>query len=174
MDGAGMEHGHPALSGLLGHWRGHTRVAAGPWGPERSVDAEVTYSNVAGGLGVVQSYRHVEPDGSHFEGHGIFTVDPVHNDVLWYYVDSTGVPPGTAARCTWRNGILRVERHSDAGWTRHSLLLDDGVLTHVTELRSATRSATKDDGGGAAGAEAAVDGRSPAYRPFMRSVFRKA
>ncbi|MDQ0120728.1 DUF1579 family protein [Pseudarthrobacter sp902506025] len=165
-----MEQGHPALSGLLGHWRGQTHVAAGPWGPERSVDAEVTYSRVAAGLGVVQSYRHVEPDGSHFEGHGIFTVDPVHNDVLWYYVDSTGVPPGTAARCTWRHGVLRVDRPSDAGWTRHSLLLRDGVLTHVTELRSVAR----DDDGGTAGAEAAADGRSPAYRPFMRSVFHRA
>ncbi|WP_324644688.1 DUF1579 family protein [Pseudarthrobacter sp. LT1] len=165
-----MEQGHPALSGLLGRWRGQTQVAAGPWGPERSVDAEVTYSQVAGGLGVVQSYRHVEPDGSHFEGHGIFTVDPVHNDVLWYYVDSTGVPPGTAARCTWRDGVLRVDRPSDAGWTHHSLLLRDGVLTHVTELRSSAR----DDDGGVAGADAAADGRSPAYRPFMRSVFHRA
>nr|WP_175318242.1 DUF1579 family protein [Pseudarthrobacter sp. C4D7] len=165
-----MEHGHPALSGLLGHWRGRTHVAAGPWGPERSVDAEVTYSQVAGGLGVVQSYRHAEPDGSHFEGHGIFTVDSVRNDVLWYYVDSAGVPPGTAARCTWRNGVLRVERRSDAGWTRHSLLLDDGVLTHVTELRSPARN----DDGDPAGAEASPDGRNPAYRPFMRSVFHRA
>ena len=170
MGGSGMEQGHPGLSGFLGHWRGRTQVAAGPWGPARSVDAEVTYSRVAGGLGVVQSYRHVEPDGSHFEGHGIFTVDPVHHDVLWYYVDSTGVPPGTAARCTWRNGVLRVERHSDAGWTRHSLVVDHDVLTHVTELRSVA----KDDDGGAAGANAAADGRSPTYRPFMRSVFQRA
>ncbi|HKU01215.1 MAG TPA: DUF1579 domain-containing protein [Arthrobacter sp.] len=158
------------MSGLLGHWRGRTHIAAGPLGPERSVEAEVTYSEVAGGLGVVQSYRHAEPDGGHFEGHGIFTVDPVHHDVLWYYVDSTGVPPGTAERCTWRNGVLRVERRSDSGWTRHSLLLDEGALTHVTELRSPA----KDDGGGPANADAAADGRSPAYRPFMRSVFHRA
>ncbi|HKU04412.1 MAG TPA: DUF1579 family protein [Arthrobacter sp.] len=170
MGGSAMEHGHPALSGLLGHWRGRTHIAAGPWGPERTVEAEVTYSEVAGGLGVVQSYRHAEPDGGHFEGHGIFTVDPVHHDVLWYYVDSTGVPPGTAERCTWRNGVLRVERRSDSGWTRHSLLLDEGALTHVTELRSPA----KDDGGGPANEDAAADGRSPAYRPFMRSVFHRA
>jgi len=170
VDGQELEHVHPALAGLLGRWRGLTYVAAGPWGPERSVDAEVTYSQVAGGLGVVQSYRHLEPDGSHFEGHGIFTVDPARNDVLWYYVDSTGVPPGTAARCTWRNGILRVERHSDAGWTRHSLLQENGVLTHITELRSVV----KDDDGGSAHTEYVAAGGSPAYRPFMRSVFHRA
>ncbi|MDQ0665013.1 hypothetical protein QFZ35_003511 [Arthrobacter ulcerisalmonis] len=167
MNGPGLVRGHPALSGLLGHWRGSTHVAAGPWGPEHSVDAEVTYSQVAGGLGVVQSYRHLEPDGGHFEGHGIFTVDPVHNDVLWYYVDSTGVPPGTAARCTWRNGILRVERCSAAGWTRHSISVEDGVLTHATELRSLGR----DDGGH--GLDTGTNGTASAYRPFMHSVFHR-
>lgn len=168
MQDPGPEHGHPALSRLLGHWRGRTHVAAGPWGPEHSVDAEVSYTQVAGGLGVVQSYRHVEPDGSHFEGHGIFTIDPVHNDVLWYYVDSTGVPPGTAARCTWRDGILRVERQGPAGWTHHSIRIEDDVLTHVTELRSGAA----DDGGAQVG-KAGINGRRPAYQPFMRSTFRR-
>ncbi|WP_434058852.1 DUF1579 family protein, partial [Escherichia coli] len=67
---------HPALAGLLGSWRGSTRLASGPWGPERTVEAEVSYRRVAGGFAVVQSYRHAEADGSHFEGHGVFTLDP--------------------------------------------------------------------------------------------------
>lgn len=166
--GPGTQRGHPALSGLLGHWRGTTRVAAGPWGPERSVEAEVTYSQVAAGQGVVQSYRHVEPDGNHFEGHGIFTVDPVHHDVLWYYVDNSGVPPGAAARCTWHDHVLRVERHGVGGWTRHSIWVQNDVLTHVTELRSAAG----DDGGDAP--DAGTNGKGSTYRPFMRSVFHKA
>lgn len=168
MNGPGAEHGHPALTSLLGHWQGFTHVAAGPWGPEHRVSAQVSYTQVAGGLGVVQSYRHIEPDGSHFEGHGIFTIDPVHNDVLWYYVDSTGVPPGNAARCTWRDGVLRVERRNAGGWTRHSIEVANGVLTHVTELRSPGR----DDGGDAP--EAGVDGEALSYRPFMRSEFHRA
>lgn len=167
MEGPEVQGGHPALTALLGHWRGRTRMASGPWGPERTVDAQVSYSQVAGGQGLVQSYRHLEPDGSHFEGHGIFAADPVRNDVLWYYVDSTGEPPGTAARCTWRNGILRVERHSAAGWTHHSIWIEDGVLTHVTELRSIA----PDAGGGVP--DAGDNGKGPAYRPFMRSVFQR-
>jgi hypothetical protein len=132
------------------------------------VEAEVTYSQVAAGQGVVQSYRHVEPDGSHFEGHGIFTVDPVHHDVLWYYVDNSGVPPGAAARCTWHDHVLRVERHGVGGWTRHSIWVQDEVLTHVTELRSVAG----DDGGDAP--DAGTNGKGSTYRPFMRSVFHKA
>lgn len=168
MNGAGVRHGPHALSGLLGHWQGYTRVAAGPWGPEHRVNAEVTYTGVAGGLGVVQSYRHVEPDGSHFEGHGIFTIDPVHNDVLWYYVDSAGVPLGSATRCTWRDGVLRVERRTAGSWTRHSIEVADDVLTHVTELRSAGQ----DDAGDTP--EAGTDGNESPYRPFMRSEFHRA
>ena len=172
-DDAGTAPGaHPALAGLLGRWRGNTVLAAGPWGPERTVDAEVAYSPMAGGFGVVQRYRHVEADGTHFEGHGIFTIDPVHDDVLWYYVDSTGAGPGTAARCTWHDGVLRVERHTGAGWTRHAISVEAGVLQHVTELR-AVRNPERAD---VPNVEAGVAGNETdtSYRPFMRSVFNRA
>lgn len=126
---------HAVLGNFLGHWRGTTRLAASGWGPERTSLAEVTYTRAAGGYAVVQSYRHTEADGTHFEGHGVFTVDPDHDDVLWYYVDSMGLPPGAPARCTWVDGVLRVERHSDRGTARHTFRVDDGVLIHTAELR---------------------------------------
>ncbi len=163
---------HPALRGLLGHWRGSTRLAAGPWGPERTVEAEVTYRRVASGFGVVQTYSHRELDGTHFEGHGMFTMDPDHPDVLWYHGDTTVPVPAVPDRCTWRGGVLRVERHGSAGWTRHSVRLDGEVLTHVTELRSREPSRTQPGGGSAEGAGA--DGTGSAYTPFMTSTFRRA
>ncbi|MFF1251698.1 DUF1579 family protein [Pseudarthrobacter sp. NPDC058329] len=145
--------GPGALAGFLGHWKGTAHLAAGPWGPERTVDAEVTYTQVAGGSAVVQTYRHAEVDGRHFEGHGIFTVDPDHHDILWYYVDSSGLPPGTPERCTWHGGVLRVERHSDRGSARHTFRLDGDTLTHTAELRL---------------------GMAEEYRPFMISECRRA
>ncbi len=168
-------HDHPALAGLLGHWRGSTHLAAGPWGPERTVDAEVTYRRVAGGFAVVQSYRHVEADGTHFEGHGMFTVDPDHQDVLWYYVDSAGPAPDAPARCQWHEGVLRVERRGNAGWTRHTLRADGGVLRHVTELRTHTGGAAWEGGLGEGnlGEGVGANGTGTAYTPFMTSVFRK-
>jgi hypothetical protein len=159
-----------ALAGFLGHWRGSTQFAAGPWGPERTVDAEVTYTSVAGGVAVVQSYRHVEPDGTHFEGHGMFTVDPDHQDVLWYYVDSAGPAPDAPARCLLHEGVLRVERHGSAGWTRHTLRADGDVLTHVTELRTRGEDASRESRM-AEGANA--DGTDTAYTPFMTSSFNR-
>jgi hypothetical protein len=126
---------HAVLENFLGHWRGTTRLAASAWGPERTADAEVSYTRAAGGFAVVQSYRHTEADGAHFEGHGVFTVDPDHEDVLLYYVDSMGLPPGPPSRCTWVDGVLRVERHSNRGTARHTFRVRDGVLTHTAELR---------------------------------------
>jgi hypothetical protein len=121
---------------------------------------------------VVQSYSHREPDGTHFEGHGIFTVDPDHQDVFWYYVDNAGPAPAAAVRCTWHNGALRVERRGGAGWTRHTLRVDGDVLTHVTELRTRGDKATGDSG---MHEEAGVaDGTGSAYVPFMSSSFQRS
>jgi hypothetical protein len=161
-----------ALAGFLGRWRGSTRLAAGAWGPERTVNAEVTYTPVAGGSAVVQSYSHREADGTHFEGHGIFTVDPDHQDVFWYYIDNAGPAPAAAARCTWHDGALRVERRGGAGWTRHTLRVDGDVLTHVTELR--TRGDTAAGEIGMHEEAGAADGTGSAYVPFMTSWFQRS
>ncbi|WP_327077631.1 DUF1579 family protein [Pseudarthrobacter chlorophenolicus] len=166
---------HPALAGLLGAWRGTTELAAGPWGPQRTVDAEVAYRRAAGGFAVVQSYRHVEPDGSHFEGHGVFTLDPDHHDVFWYYVDSIGGTSGGPSRCTWHDGVLRVERRVGAGWTRHSITLtgasgsvpQSAVLVHITELRMGGKPDDVDV------STAGSNGKRPAFAPFMTSTFRR-
>jgi hypothetical protein len=127
----------------------------------------MTFTPVAGGSAVVQSYRHQEPDGSHFEGHGIFTVDPDRQDVLWYYVDSVSPPPAAPARCTWHDGVLQVERHTGAGSTRHTLSVSDGVLIDVAELRRDDRA----DMG--LQARSSADGASASYRPFMTSRYKR-
>ncbi len=167
MDRPRTDHGHPALANLLGRWRGTTRLESGPWGAERTVDAEMTFTLVAGGSAVVQSYRHTESDGSHFEGHGIFTVDPVRRDVLWYYVDSVSPAPDAPARCTWHDGDLQVERHAGAGSIRHTLRVTDGVLFDVAELR-------RDDSAGTdLRNRYAADGATALYKPFMTSRYRR-
>ncbi len=117
-------HAHTALEAFLGHWRGSTELSASPWGPARTADAEVTFSRAAGGYALVQSYRHIEPDGTHFEGHGVFTVDPDHGDTMWYYVDSMGRPPearpadiGRTAHCGLSAGVPAGLRGTPSRWT---------------------------------------------------------
>ncbi|MBT2520637.1 DUF1579 family protein [Arthrobacter sp. ISL-28] len=144
---------HEALEAFIGHWLGTTDLAASPWGPARTATTEVTFTRAAGGFAVVQTYRHTEADGTHFEGHGVFTVDPDHHDVLWYYVDSLGQPPSVPARGAWHDATLTVERHSDRGTARHTFRVDKDVLIHTAELRL---------------------GDSQDFSPFMTSVCHRA
>ncbi|WP_395402745.1 DUF1579 family protein [Arthrobacter sp. UC242_113] len=144
---------HEALEIFVGRWLGTTELAASLWGPARTATAEVTFTRAAGGFAVVQSYRHTEADGTHFEGHGVFTVDPDHDETLWYYVDSMGRPPAAPARGVWHDSTLTVERHSDRGTARHTFRVDQGVLTHTAELRL---------------------GETQDFQPFMTSICHRA
>ncbi|MCA4134626.1 DUF1579 domain-containing protein [Arthrobacter sp. M4] len=140
------------MAALLGRWRGTTEILPSPGGPVRLADAEVTFTLAAGGYAVIQSYRHTEPDGSHFEGHGIFTVDPDQGDTLWYFVDNAGSAPEAPARGTWHGDTLVIERRTAEGTSRHTFRVDDGVLTQIAELRH---------------------GGATAFTPFFTSVCRK-
>jgi len=140
------------LHDFIGHWRGITEIAASPWGTARTADAEVVFSQAAGGYAVVQSYRHRESDGTHFEGHGMFTVDPDHGGTLWYYVDSMGKPPPSPVRGTWHAGTLTLDRRTADGVARHTFRVEDGVLVHTADVR--------------------LEGTA-AFSPLLKSVFRK-
>ncbi|MFJ4028101.1 DUF1579 domain-containing protein [Paenarthrobacter sp. NPDC089989] len=145
------------LRPFIGHWRGLTEIASSPWGPARTAEAEVVFTVAAGGHAVVQSYRHREPDGAHLEGHGMFTVDPGHGGTLWYYVDSMGRPPAAPVRGLWSAGVLTLERRTDDGVARHTFRIEDDVLVHTAELRLEAKRG---------------EGR-PAFRPLLKSVFRR-
>jgi hypothetical protein len=153
-----MDRTHPGtaqeeLEVFLGHWVGTTQIAASARRPARTAAAELTFTKAAGGHAVVQSYRHTEAEGIRFERHGMFTVDQDHPDTLWYHVDSTGLPRVAPTRCTWHGGVLTVERRNGRDTSRHTYRVDDGVLTHASEVRL---------------------GDAAAFSPFMTSVCRRA
>lgn len=141
-----------ALEAFLGHWNGTTRWEATAWGPARSTEAEVVFARAAAGLAVTMTYRHTEADGSRTDGVGVFTMDPDHPDTLWYHVNSLGRPPEAPARASWEGGTLTVERRSERGTARHTLRVEDGLLTHTAGLRLA---------------------HSSGFIPFMTSVCRR-
>ena len=152
-----MDRLHPGtaqqeLHAFLGHWTGTTRIEATQRRPARTAAAELTFATAAGGYAVLQSYRHTENDGIRFERHGMFTMDADHPDTVWYHVDSVGLPREAPTRCSLHNGVLTVERRNGRDTSRHTFRVDDGVLTHTSEVRLA---------------EAA------AFTPFMTSVCRR-
>jgi hypothetical protein len=112
----------------------------------------MTFTKAAGGYAVLQSYRHTQLDGIRFERHGMFTMDPDHPDTVWYHVDSVGLPREPPTRCSWHGGVLTVERRTGRDTSRHTYRVDDGVLTHTSEVRLAG---------------------ATAFEPFMTSVCRR-
>src|SRR3712207_1851451 len=71
---------------------------------------------------VLQDYRRVADDGTELVGHGVFLLDPASGDMLWWFFDSTGVPP-TPLRGRWAEGALVLG--ADHG---HRLWLDGDEL----------------------------------------------
>jgi hypothetical protein len=101
---------------------------------------------------VTHGYRQTEADGTRYEGHGVFTVDPGHPDTLYYHVNSMGLPPERPARASWQGGTLTLERRSERGTARHTFRVEEGVLTHTAGFRL---------------------GRASEFTPFMTTVCRR-
>ncbi|MDQ0756950.1 DUF1579 domain-containing protein [Arthrobacter sp. B3I4] len=135
MDGELPGSAPEALEAFLGQWSGTTQWEATAWGPARTASAEVVFARAAAGLAVTMSYRHTDADGSRTDGVGVFTVDRSRPDILWYHVNSLGLPPERPARASWQDGTLTIERRSDRGTARHTFTVEDGVLTHAAGLR---------------------------------------
>jgi hypothetical protein len=152
-----MDRPHPGtaqeeLEAFLGHWTGTTDIAGTERRPARTASAEMTFTRAAGGYAVLQSYRHTEAEGIRFERHGMFTGDHDHPETLWYHMDSVGLPREAPVRCTWHAGVLTIERHNGRDASRHTFQVNDGVLTHTSELRL---------------------GDARAFSPFLISVCRR-
>jgi hypothetical protein len=73
---------------LLGNWTGVERLIRG--GTARAM---IVFKLDLQDRAVVQDYRRVAEDGSELTGHGVFVVDPVTGNLLWWFFDSSGVPP---------------------------------------------------------------------------------
>ena len=73
---------------LLGNWTGVERLSRG--GTARAM---IVFKLDLQDRAVVQDYRRVAEDGSELTGHGVFVADPVTGNLLWWFFDSSGVPP---------------------------------------------------------------------------------
>jgi hypothetical protein len=102
---------------LLGNWTGVEQLAdAG------TARAMVTFKLDVADQVVLQDYRQVRDDGAELSGHGVFLVDPDTAELLWWFFDSSGVPP-TPLRGSQTDGELVLGPHHE-----HRLWLDGGRL----------------------------------------------
>jgi hypothetical protein len=112
---------------LLGNWTGVERLSRG--GTARAM---IVFKLDLQDRAVVQDYRRVAEDGSELTGHGVFVVDPVMGDLLWWLFDSSGVPP-TPLRGLWCDGALVLGPHQE-----HRFWLDGDRLRRTTPGVSGT------------------------------------
>ena len=73
---------------LLGNWTGVEQLSAG--GTARTM---ITFKLDVADHVVLQDYRQVRDNGAELTGHGVFLIDPVTFDLLWWFFDSSGIPP---------------------------------------------------------------------------------
>ena len=152
-----MDRLHPGtaqeeLHSFLGHWTGTTSIEATPRRSARTAAAELTFTTAAGGYAVLQSYRHTEMTGSVSSGMACSLWTPTTrtpSGTTWTAWDCRGKRP---TRCSWHGGVLTVERRNGRDTSRHTFRVDDGVLTHTSEVRLAG---------------------ATAFAPFMTSVCRR-
>jgi hypothetical protein len=110
---------HARLLAFEGEWEGPEELAPSAWGPGGEALGRMSFRSDLDGFAVIQDY--IEQKNSHitFRGHGVFTVDPQTNEILWYWFDSFGLPPDSPARGRFEGDVLTMSRVSERGAARY-------------------------------------------------------
>ena len=116
MDKAELRARFGRLLSFVGDWQGEERMTASPWSAGGSAMGRHHFEVVAGGTALAQSYRQSFGTGG-LSGHGVFTLDPLTGEVLWFWFDDFGYPPLDPARGDWEQGTLTLSKRTPRGET---------------------------------------------------------
>ena len=105
---------------LLGNWTGVEQLTEG--GTARAM---ITLKLDVADRVVLQDYRQVREDGAELTGHGVFLVDPVTPDLLWWFFDSSGMPPTPLRGLQTDHGLV-LGPHQE-----HRFWIEDGQLHRI-------------------------------------------
>jgi len=115
---------HQRLLAFVGEWEGDEEVAATAWGPGGPAFGRMSFRADLDGFVVIQDYLQQRNSRVTFRGHGVFTVDPETKEILWYWFDSFGFPPGDPARGRFEDNVLTLIRTSVRGSSRYVYRID--------------------------------------------------
>lgn len=136
-----LSEAHHALHRLAGTWEGQEKLFASAWAAESIASGRLAYRIILDGLAMTQDYQQTRADGSLFELHGIWTVQPESETVLWYSFDSFVPAPEQPARGHWENDVLIMEKVTARGKARHQLSVTGNTLVHTIATASLEPSA---------------------------------
>lgn len=106
---------HHRLSAFSGLWSGQGEAHASPWSAASAAKSIWNAKFDQSGFNLLVDYTETRDDGSSFGGHGVMTVDPADNCVLWYLFDSFGFPPLAPARGKWSGLVLTLDKQTLRG-----------------------------------------------------------
>ncbi len=110
---------HAALLAFAGEWEGTELVEASAWGKGGPATGRTSFRADLDGFALIQDYVQLKDSLVTFRGHGVFTVDPETQEVLWYWFDSMGFPPEQPARGRFDGNVLTLLRVTARGSARY-------------------------------------------------------
>ena len=110
---------HAQLLAFVGEWEGDEEHTPSKWGAGGAAVGRMGFRSDLDGFAVVQDYIELKASHITFRGHGIFSVDPQTKDILWYWFDSLGFPPGEPARGRFEGDALTMTHVSPRGAARY-------------------------------------------------------
>jgi hypothetical protein len=128
---------HARLARLVGDWSGEENLSPSPWGPGGTAFGRFQFRNGVDGMALLQDYEEEKEGKVSFRGHGVFIVDPVNGDVVWWWFDSLGFAPDPPARGSWDGDTLRLEKHTPRGAARYTFDFESDSLRFRIENRFA-------------------------------------
>jgi hypothetical protein len=126
---------HEKLASLVGRWTGISEVFPNPWGPSGPAEGEWIFHLDLGGFNLIHDYREQRENGYRFEAHGVLTVDPDSQMVVWFWFDNYGFPPLSPARGQWTDSTLTLQKSTARGDARSVFILGDERLTYEVSSR---------------------------------------
>jgi hypothetical protein len=110
---------HARLLAFEGEWEGGESVEPSAWGKGGYATGRTSFRTDLDGFAVIQDYVQLKDSLVTFRGHGVFTVDPKTEEVLWYWFDSMGFPPEQPARGRFEGDVLTLLRVTERGSARY-------------------------------------------------------
>lgn len=130
---------HQKLERLTGTWVGEEAMPPSEWTPEGFTATGRCVARIAlSGFAVITDYRQEKDGQVTFEGHGVYTYDPVEECYVQHWFDCMGSPP-EVFRGTFNGDVLVMRSRSSTG---HARITSD----YSQEGRMVTRMEMSQDG----------------------------
>jgi hypothetical protein len=124
-----------SLEPFIGYWSGESEVSVNPWTKSGLNKGRWAFRFDDARKNVIDDYEQSGPDGSGFDGHGVFCADPDSEDLCGFWFDDRGFPPFNPLRGQWHDNKLVLHGDSPRGHSRSTLYVENKVLFYIVERR---------------------------------------